>query len=40
MADEIKESTVDVLTRTNKADGDDTDIYVGSTSQSLKERLS
>lgn len=39
MSDEIKTRIVYVLTRTNKADDDDTDIYVGSTSLSLKERL-
>ena len=35
----IKERTVYVLTRKNKADDDDTDIYVGSTSLPLGQRL-
>ena len=39
MASEIKQRTVYVLTRTNKADDEDTDIYVGSTSKPLNERL-
>ena len=39
MATEIKQRTVYVLTRTNKDDDDDTDIYVGSTSQPLNDRL-
>ena len=39
MSDEIKNRTVYVLTRKNKADDDDTDIYVGSTSQPLGQRL-
>ena len=38
MVDEIKERTVYVLTRKNKADDDDTDIYVGSTSLPLWKR--
>ena len=37
--DEIKNRTVYVLTRTNKADDDDSDIYVGSTSKPLERRL-
>ena len=36
---EIKERVVYVITRTSKADDDNTDIYVGSTSYSLKKRL-
>ena len=40
MSDEIKQRIVYVLTRKDKADDDDTDIYVGSTSQSLEKRLS
>lgn len=36
---DVKYRIVYVLTRTNKADDDDTDIYVGSTSQSLEQRL-
>ena len=39
MSEEVKERTVYVLTRKNKADGDDSDIYVGSTSRSLEQRL-
>ena len=39
MADEIKQRTVYVLTRKNKADDDDSDIYVGSTSQPLWRRF-
>ena len=39
MSSEIKPRIVYVLTRTNKADDDDTDIYVGSTSRSLNDRL-
>ena len=39
MADEIKERTVYVLTRKNKADDDDSDIYVGSTSRTLEQRF-
>ena len=39
MSSEIKQRVVYVLTRTNKADDDDTDIYVGSTSKPLKIRL-
>ena len=39
MTSEIKQRFVYVLTRTNKADDDDTDIYVGSTSLSLRQRL-
>ena len=39
MPDEIKPRIVYVLTRTNKADDDDSDIYVGSTSQPLEQRL-
>ena len=39
MSSEIKQRFVYVLTRTNKADDDETDVYVGSTSLSLKERL-
>ena len=38
-AGEIKQRIVYVLTRKNKADGDDTDIYVGSTSKPLNDRL-
>ena len=36
---DIKQRTVYVLTPMNKADDDDTDVYVGSTSMSLKQRL-
>ena len=39
MSTETKQRIVYVLTRTNKADDDDTDIYVGSTSKSLNDRL-
>ena len=39
MSDEIKQRIVYVLTRTNKADNDDSDIYVGSTSMYLSNRL-
>ena len=39
MSSEIKQRFVYVLTRTNKADDDDTDVYVGSTSLSLRQRL-
>ena len=39
MSSENKQRIVYVLTRTNKADDDDTDIYIGSTSQSLNDRL-
>ena len=39
MSSEIKQRVVYVLTRTNKADDDDTDVYIGSTFQSLKRRL-
>ena len=39
MSDEIKTRTVYVLTRTNKTEDDDSDIYVGSTSQPLPQRL-
>ena len=39
MADEIKQRTVYVLTRKNKADNDDSDIYLGSTSQPLWRRF-
>ena len=39
MSDEIKNRTVYVLTRKNKADDDGTDIYVGSTSLPSWERL-
>ena len=39
MTSEIKQRIVYVLTRINKADDDDTDIYVGSTSLSLNDRL-
>lgn len=38
-ADEIKPRIVYVLTRKNKADDDDTDMYVGSTSMPLNKRL-
>ena len=37
--DEIKPRIVYVLTRKDKADDDDTDIYVGSTLKSLNDRL-
>ena len=37
--DKIKQRIVYVLTRKNKSDDDDTDIYVGSTSRSLEQRL-
>lgn len=36
---DVKYRIVYVLARTNKADDDDTDVYVGSTSQSLEQRL-
>ena len=36
---EIKQRTVYVLTRKDKANDDDTDLYIGSRSQPLKERL-
>ena len=39
MSNEIKPRIVYVLTRTNMADDDDTDIYVGSTSKTLRKRL-
>ena len=39
-ADEIKNRIVYVLTRKDKADDDDTDIYVGSTSLPLEKRFS
>ena len=39
MTGKIKGRTVYVLTRKNKADDDDTDIYVGSTSLPLEQRL-
>ena len=39
-SDEIKQRIVYVLTRKNKADDDNTDIYIGSTSMSLGKRLS
>ena len=39
MSSENKQQTVYVLTCTNKADDDNTDVYVGSTSLSLNERL-
>ena len=39
MSSEIKQRFVYVLTRTNKADDDETDVYVGSTSLSLRQRL-
>ena len=39
MSDEIKQRTVYVLTRKNKADDDDSDIYVGSTSRPLWRRF-
>ena len=39
MSDEIKQRTVYVLTRKEKTGNDDTDIYVGSTSQPLPQRL-
>ena len=39
MPNGIKNRTMYVLTRINKADNDDTDIYVGSTSLLLNQRL-
>ena len=39
MSNEIKLRIVYVLTRKNKADADDTDLYVGSTSHRLGKRL-
>ena len=39
MTDDIKPWIVCVLTRTNKADDDDSDLYMGSTSRSLEIRL-
>ena len=39
MSDEIKQRIVYILTRKDKADDDDTDIYVGSTSQPLEQRF-
>ena len=39
MSFEVKQRIVYVSTRTNKADDDDTDLYVGSTSKPLGKRL-
>ena len=39
MSNEIKDRTVYMLCRKDKTGDDGTDIYIGSTSQSLKERL-
>ena len=40
MADEIKNRTVYMLCKKDKSEDDGLDVYVGSTSQTLEQRLS